>query len=736
MSKGPPFFLTRLNDDQSAPQAGAVGRLGSWCAAHGRLVVGFWALVFGILGLVLGPRAEDALSGAGWEDSGAESVAARAAIEDSFPGFGSYSLAVVVDAGEHGFDDPEVARTMNRVETTLEEEPAVSSVVEPGRHGGISRDGTTAVFAAGAGGDENEMVDAAGRLSNELEGVAPDGIAVSVTGLPGFWSDFNEASKKAMISAEFRSWPVTLVILAIAFGSLVAAGLPLLLTILGLASAIGALWIGAQFGDISIWAVNFALMFALAVGIDYALFVVVRFRASMRAGRAPGAAVTETMDTAGKAVLLSGLTVVASLLALLLIPSPPFQTTAIGMALAVVFVLGASLTLLPALLARLGERIDRVALPWEGAVAHRSEGFARWAAMVWRRPLLTGAVATASLLALMVPLLFIETGMPSIRTLPEDAPARVGQERIAEAFAAGAPDRLDIVIDASRARQARRAVVSEDGLALGGPVLRSRGSALVRAVPEVSAHPALLAGLRARLPDGAMVGGPAAERLDLESMLSARLPLIYAGVIGVGFLILLVALRAPLVALASVLLNLLATGAAFGIGVLVFQEGVGASLLGFEAQGQITAWGPILFFTLIFALAMDYTVFLLSSVKEHFERTGDARQATIEGMATSGRVINAAAAVMVFVFFTFSLAGVLPPKEMGAILGLAVLLDATLIRLLLLPAILRLLGERAWQPPRLIDRWLPEVRHSHDHTPSGSVDDNAARKRAAQATPR
>jgi putative drug exporter of the RND superfamily len=692
---------------------GVVGRLGSWSAAHGRLVIVFWALVFFVLGLVFAPRAEDELAGAGWEDSGAESVAARAAIEDSFPGFGSYSLAVVVDAGERGLKDPEVARTMNEVDATLEAEPAVSRVVEPGREGGISRDGRVAVYAAGAGGDEDEMVHAAGRLSDELEGVAPDGVAVSVTGLPGFWSDFNEASKDAMISAEFRSWPVTLIILAIAFGSLVAAGLPLLLTILGLASAIGALWVGAQVGNISIWAVNFALMFALAVGIDYALFIVVRFRTALRAGTAPRAAVVETMDTAGKAVLLSGITVVAALLALLLIPSPPFQTTAIGMALAVLFVLGASLTLLPVLLARLADRVDRMALPWKGAVAHRSERFARWAMLVWRRPVLTGTVAVVSLLALMVPLPFIKTEMPSIRTVPEGASARVGQEAIAEAFGQGVPDRLDVVADSAAARGAKRAVASEDGLTLAGPVLRSHGSVLVRAVPKDRADRDLLTGLRHRLPEGAMVGGPAAERLDLESMLSARLPLLYAGVIGVGFLILLVALRAPLVALASVLLNLLATGAAFGIAVLVFQEGVGASLLGFEAEGHITSWAPIFFFTLIFALAMDYTVFLLASVKEHFERTGDARQAMIEGMATSGRVINAAAVVMVFVFFTFSLAGVLPPKEMGAILGLAVLLDATLIRLLLLPAILRLLGERAWQVPRLIDRWLPEVRISH-----------------------
>jgi RND superfamily putative drug exporter len=325
----------------------------------------------------------------------------------------------------------------------------------------------------------------------------------------------------------------------------------------------------------------------------------------------------------------------------------------------------------------------------------------------------SAGAAVAALLILMVPLLFIETEMPSIRTVPDGAPARSGQERIAEAFGAGAPDHLDIVVDAGRADQARRAISADDGLGLAGPVLRSEGSALLRAVPESSASSDELSSLRDRLPHGARVGGAAAERLDLESMLTDRLPLLYAAVIGIGFLILLVALRAPLVALASVLLNLLATGAAFGIAVLVFQEGVGASLLGFEPQGHITSWGPIFFFTLIFALAMDYTVFLLASVKEHFERTGDARRATIEGMAASGRVINAAAVVMVIVFFTFALAGVLPPKEMGAILGLAVLLDATLVRLLLLPAILRLLGDRAWRVPRVIDRWLPEVRISH-----------------------
>ena len=203
-----------------------------------------------------------------------------------------------------------------------------------------------------------------------------------------------------MLRSEVLSWPVTLAVLAVAFGSLAAAGIPLVLAILGLVATAGALWIGAQLTGITIWAMNFALMFALAVGIDYALFVVVRFRAALRAGLRPDDAVAETMDSAGRAVLVSGVAVLASLAAVMVVPSQPFRTSALGILLAVGFVLAASLTLLPALLARLGPRIDRFALPWAGAVQHRSEAFARWGRLIWRRPVVIGGLALAVLVAL------------------------------------------------------------------------------------------------------------------------------------------------------------------------------------------------------------------------------------------------------------------------------------------------------------------------------------------------
>jgi RND superfamily putative drug exporter len=209
------------------------------------------------------------------------------------------------------------------------------------------------------------------------------------------------------------------------------------------------------------------------------------------------------------------------------------------------------------------------------------------------------------------------------------------------------------------------------------------------------------------------VGGPAAENRDLEEALVSRLPLVVGVIMGLGFLLLTVLLRAPLAAAAAVALNLLATAAAFGVARLVFQNGALESVLNFESQGFVDAWAPIFFFALVFALAMDYTVFLLATIKEAYSRTGDAREALVEGLAGTGRVINAAAAVMVVVFMTFALAGPLPPKEMGFILAVAVLLDATLVRLLLQPVVLRLLGARAWWMPAWLDRRLPHVGLSH-----------------------
>jgi RND superfamily putative drug exporter len=697
---------------------GPIGRLGRWTATHVRAVAIAWAIVAVALGF-LAPRADHALSGAGWEATGSESVAARNAIEAEFGGLSSSALLVVVSSDRLSVDDARFAAVVTAAEKRLAGEEDIASIVSPQRGTSISRDGHTAVIQAGAGADPNRMVRVADEVKDDLAKLGGGDVSVSLTGASGMWSDFNQANKEAMLKSELLSWPVTMAILVLAFGSLVAAGLPLMLTILGLVAAGGSLYLGTQLLDISIWAMNFALMFALALGIDYALFIVYRFRAALFGSRLPVVdAVAATMDTAGKAVLFSGLTVLISLTAVMLVPSPAFRSMSLGIMLSVLFVLAATLTLLPAVLAKLGPRVERLSLPWVHSGEHRSRRFERWAQGLWRRPLRAGIPAVTVLVALALPVLHLDTGMPSIKVVPEGDSSRTGYVAVQEAFGPGAPGALEVIADSADANAVSTTLAADPGIAQATPpVSGTEGSVLTQAIPaQDPSDPAVGATvdrLRSSLPPSASVGGAAAENHDLEQALAAKTPLVIAVVLGLGFLLLLVALQAPLVAAVGVITNLLATGAAFGLGTLIFQDGNLESLLGFSSQGFVDAWAPVFFFAMIFAISMDYTVFLLSAAKEHWDRSHDPREAMVGGLAHSGRVILAAAAVMVAVFFTFALSGPPPPKEMGVILGIAVLLDALVVRLVLVPVLLRAAGRWAWWAPRWMGRLLPEVRFGH-----------------------
>ena len=290
----------------------------------------------------------------------------------------------------------------------------------------VSKDGRTAIVTGLAGAPPREMVEAAGRLEGRLARISGPGVTVRLTGPAAMWSDFNHANKAAMMRSEALSWPLTLVLLVLAFGTLVAAGLPLLLTTAGLLGAGGLLFVSGQVLDVSIWAMNFAMMFAIALGIDYALFLVVRFRAALGQGLSPRDATVQTMATAGKAVLVSGLTVVAALLAVMLVPVPTFRSVPLGIVLAVLSVLAATLTLLPAALATLGHRIDGGRIRVRGATSHRSERFAAWGRRLWARPLPYAAGALVVLLLLATPALGLRTGMPTIGVVPPDADSREG----------------------------------------------------------------------------------------------------------------------------------------------------------------------------------------------------------------------------------------------------------------------------------------------------------------------
>ena len=549
---------------------GVLGRFGALMAGHARIVFGVWLLVSVVLGAAA-PSVFTALAGAGWQADGSESVQVRELAQEHFGGNSSAAVQVVVHSEDRPVESPPVQAALGEITAVFAGDDRFGAVVPPQAGRSISPDGHTGILLAGANASTDEMVRAVDEHKDALTALSGDGVQVYPTGASALWSDFNEANHTAMIKAEMFSWPVTLAIMVLAFGSLVAAGLPLLLTMVGLVASAGGLVLLNEVTPISVWAMNFAMMFALALGIDYALFLVARFRDALRGATDARAAVAETMDTAGKAVLLSGLTVLVSLSAVLIVPAPAVRTMAVGIMFAVVFVLAATMTLLPAALGALGGRVNAGALPYAARQQHRSPRFAAW-----------------------------------------------------------------------------------------GRILHALGVILV-----------------------------------------------------LGFALLLVTLRAPLIAALGTLVSLLSTAAAFGVAKLIFQDGHGAGLLGFSPQGFLDGWGPVFFFAMIFAIAMDYTVFLLATAKEQYERSGDPATAQIDGLANSGRVIFAAAAVMVAVFFTFALAEPLPPKEMGIILGVAVLLDAVLVRLVLLPALLRLTGHAAWWSPAWLRRALPAISFAH-----------------------
>jgi putative drug exporter of the RND superfamily len=704
--------------DPPTRTGGILARLGRSMAEHTRLVLGVWLIALVALGAVA-PSVFTSLAGAGWQANGSESVQVRELAEQHFGGNSSAAVQVVVHSDSLPITDLSMQQTLAAATEIFSADTRFGEVVTPQPGMTISPDGHTGILIAGANASTDEMVSAVDELGKELTALSTDTIEVYPTGASALWSDFNKANHEAMIKAEMMSWPVTLAIMVLAFGSLVAAGLPLLLTLAGLVASAGGLVILNEITPISVWAMNFAMMFALALGIDYALFLVARFRDALRTNADPRTAVAQTMDTAGKAVVLSGLTVLVSLSAVLIVPAPAVRTMAVGIMLAVIFVLAATLTLLPAVLGRIGAKVNGGSLPYAKRQQHRSPMFAAWASLLHKHPWPFGIGAFIVLIALVGPVFGLKVAMPSIAVVPEDAPVRQGYELVQQQFGDGAPGMLQIVTSADDAADTSRIAMSVDGVAMVTPAQQAAdGSDLVmlQAVPTVDpsdpAMDTILADLRSQLPESALVGGAPAENLDLQQALDDYLPIVVV-ILTLGFLLLLIALQAPLIALIGTLVSLLSTGAAFGIAKLIFQDGHGAGLLGFDPQGFLNGWGPVFFFAMIFAIAMDYTVFLLSSAKEHYERTGDPAIAHIDGLAHSGRVIAAAAAVMVAVFFTFALADPLPPKEMGIILGVAVLLDAVLVRLVLLPVLLRLTGRAAWWAPVWLRSVLPNISFSH-----------------------
>ena len=698
-------------------------RLARFSVRRRRAVMIAWALIT----LVSAPLAitlTSALSGAGWEAQGSISQIVRDELRTDFPQAGAEAAAVVYRQESPIADDPSGLRTLV---DSLAGAPGtlglVDPLVMPVESGLLSPDGRTAIVPVQLAADEDaDLPISAGLLMSTVDAIElPSGAEANATGEWAVWHDFNEENEKALHRAELLSGLPTLILLFVAFGSAIAAGMPLLLALAGISFGFGALHALTAFTPLSVWSMNFSMMIGLAVGIDYALFIVSRYREEREDGKDTADAMAGTLTTSGKAVFLSALTVVLSLAAIYLVPVMVFRSMATGMILSVVAVAVASLTLLPAVLAGLGDKV--LVAKGEDDPDRAAEGrWTRWISKALDRPKATLALGLVLLLALAVPAVTMRLGMPGARVVDQGASSRDGYEMLVESYGQGAGAPLFVTVPAEQAQQVIDLARTDDQVVDARAVTEpaASGRVAVRITPATAGDSQetsdLVGRLRGQLDDAvpaAQLGGPGSQNHDLTAVLTGKAPLAIGVIMGVAFLLLLVVFRSLWIAVTSILLNLVGVGASFGFATLVFQHGVGADLMGIEYQGFVNAWAPLFFFALLFGLSMDYQLFLLAAIKERRDATGDSRLAIREGIARTGRPITNAALIMIVVFVAFGVTGPIPPTELGLTLALAVLLDATVIRMMLVPSILGLLGDRAWWIPNWLGKRLPHVKFEH-----------------------
>ena len=698
-------------------------RMARWSGTHRRLVIAVWAVAT-IISAPLAITLSSSLSGAGWEAQGSTAVEVRDELRRDFPQLGAEAAVVVYQQDAPIADDPS---GLQQLVADLDGAPGAASVVDPlaqpADAGLIARDGRTAMVPVGLEAVEDaDLPESAGELIDHVGEVdLPDGAVAEVTGEWPVWSDFNTTNEEALHKAEIVSAIPTIILLLVAFGSAVAAGLPLLLAVAGIAVGFASLHLIGDATPVSVWAMNFSMMIGLAVGIDYSLFIVSRYREEREDGWGAIDAIANTISTAGKAVFLSAFAVVFSLAAVFVVPVMVFRAMALGMILSVVAVAAAALTLLPAVLVALGDRV--LVSKGHDDPDRAAEGrWARWTGKALERPKLTLAMGLGLLLLLAAPAIGMRLGMPGARVVDEGRSSRDGYELVVGAFGPGAAAPVFITTPAEQAAAVVDVAAADPNVAMASIVAEpaESGRTVVRVIGKTAVDSQETSDMVGRLRTSvgeavpeASVGGPAAQNHDLTDALLGKAPLAVGLIMLVAFALLLVVFRSLTIAISSILLNLVSVAASFGFATLVFQHGHGAGLIGIDHQGFVDAWAPLFFFALLFGLSMDYQLFLLAAIRERYEATGDTQLAIREGIARTGRPITNAALIMIVVFIAFGVTGPIPPTELGVTLALAVLLDATIVRMMLVPSVMGLLGERNWWLPRWLEKGLPQVHFAH-----------------------
>jgi uncharacterized membrane protein YdfJ with MMPL/SSD domain len=727
-------MTSRSYDMQKTP-GGIAARAGRWSARHKKTAIIGW-LVFVLVALMAGnmtgtkePTSADQYDG---ESRAAEKIIADAGFSDAA------GEMVLVQSSKLTVKDPAFRAAVKDVQSAVTAQPVVTNVVSPlGKSGQVSKDGHSALVQFDIKGDPDtatDRIDPVVAAVNKVSDAHKD-VSIGEFGSASVDKELTKSQSAEQNRSQMLSLGVTLLILLITFGALLAAAVPVVLAMTAVLGTMGLVGIASQLVPADSVTVQVVTLVGLAVGVDYSLFYIRREREERAAGRSKLDALDMAAATSGRAVLISGLTVMIAMAGMFITGNSTFMGMGLGTILVVAVAVLGSLTVLPAILAAFGDRINKGRIPLlrRRSEARDSRAWGWLVDRVMRRPLVAVVLAGGLLVALSIPALGMQTKLSGTEDLPQDLSTIQTYHKVQAAFpSAAAPATVVVKADDINAPQTQKAIagfekaVANDDqlpgevtteinkahtvavLSVGLPGTGSgdEGTAAVKHIRE-DVLPATLDrdnGITAE------VSGQAAAEADFNSLMKSKTPLVFGFVLGLAFLLLLVTFRSIVIPIKAIVLNLLSVGAAYGLLTLVFQDGHGEKLLGFESNGAIASWLPLFLFVILFGLSMDYHVFILSRVREAWQRGMSTDKAVAHGIKTTAGTVTAAAMVMVLVFGVFATESGLEMKQLGVGLAAAILIDATLIRGVLLPASMKLLGKWNWYLPRWL-QWLPELDH-------------------------
>jgi uncharacterized membrane protein YdfJ with MMPL/SSD domain len=726
----------------------AMNRLAQFLGRRRRWVVAAWVLIV-VLALPFASKQTEHLTGGGFDVPGSQSMKVSEAVQDDF-GDRADGIGVVLKAAPGATAaerDAAVARVRKEV-APLDDVVLPPTVAVAARRQLQRAD--VALVSLRSDLTSDELIDPAKTLREEMgPGDAAGGVTPYLVGQPTIWAGMQEISKEDLSKAESSGFPIVALILLVVFGSLAAAALPLALGFVSVLVTGALIYFISLAMDTSVFVTNMASMIGIGVAVDYSLFILARYREEREAGREKGEARARALSTSGLAVTFSGLAVIISLAGLWMVDNQALRSMALGAMTVVAVSILTATTLLPALIAMLGDRVlpggivGRIAAFFrrrfyrrrtaEQAAVEQNRFWRAWTARVMARPWTAVVGVTAVLLFLASPLLSLQTGTEALSQFPKDSDVRVGSE-IASAKLGGGTDPVQIVAafdgapgaaDKAAVAGFRGELAATDGVGVVGAPAFAGEKVLIQATPQAGSESDAAVALIDRLRDTVVpasalaqraevdVGGETARSHDVRDQIGGSMWKIILFVLALSFVVLMVMLRSLLLPLKAVLMNLLSIGAAFGVLVAIFQWGWLDGFLGFESQGALDTINVPLIFAVVFGLSMDYEVFLMSRIRERYMAHGDNERAVAEGLSSSARTISSAALIMSAVFAVFVLTGVPSIKELGLGCAVAIALDATLVRLILVPAAMKLMGRWNWWMPSWLDRALPDLSFEH-----------------------